>query len=149
MGASETPTDAADFAMFYLYRQGDGTAFMSPNPIPGEPGLSAPELAERMADSIEWLDARAAAGSNMGAPRHDNNYGRAAQCLDEARAALAAAPGPVSAEMEELKRAIRSFQRADTEFTRATYAGKQPRLNIAGTRYAITKHRLFCRLRSA
>ena len=66
--------------------------------------------------------------------------------LDVVDNALAAAPGPVSADMEELKRAIRSFQRADTEFTRATYAGKQPRLNIAGTRYAITKHRLFSRL---
>jgi hypothetical protein len=39
--------------------------------------------------------------------------------------------------------ALRSFRSADTEFTRASNTGEQPRLNKAGTRYAIAKHRLF------
>ncbi len=44
---------------------------------------------------------------------------------------------------EALLKAVRSFRRADTEFHRANNTGEQPRLNKAGTRYAIAKIKLF------
>jgi hypothetical protein len=44
---------------------------------------------------------------------------------------------------DKLRRAIKSFKNADVEYTRAIQADTQPRLNKAGTRYAIAKYRLF------
>jgi len=45
--------------------------------------------------------------------------------------------------LDRLRKAVRSFQNADTEYRRAKYTGEQPRLNKAGTRYVIAKHRMF------
>ncbi len=42
-----------------------------------------------------------------------------------------------------LLKQVRAFERADTEFRRASGTGEQPRLNIAGSRYAVAKIRLF------
>lgn len=55
--------------------------------------------------------------------------------------------------LEERKRAagmmqaLKKFWRADRELYRAENAGEQPRLNKAGTSYAIAKIRLFKHLR--
>ena len=46
-------------------------------------------------------------------------------------------------EAQELAKAIRLFESADTELRRAITAGTQPRLSDAGTRYAIAKSRVF------
>ena len=49
-------------------------------------------------------------------------------------------------EIERLRtalKAVRSFERADTEFSRAQNTGEQPRLSKAGTRYALAKSRMF------
>jgi hypothetical protein len=43
----------------------------------------------------------------------------------------------------ELEKAVRSFQRADTEYRRAKNADEQPRLSKAGTRYQCAKWRMF------
>ncbi len=51
--------------------------------------------------------------------------------------------GAMADSIERLLKAIRSFERADTEFHRASNAAEQPRLSNAGTRYAVSKIRLF------
>jgi hypothetical protein len=50
---------------------------------------------------------------------------------------------------EELLKAIKRFERADTEYRRAHHSCEQPRLNRAGTAYAIAKTALFKAARSA
>lgn len=49
----------------------------------------------------------------------------------------------MSAELVELLRLTKAFKRADDEFRRAKNSGTQPRLNKAGTSYAVAKWRLF------
>jgi len=44
---------------------------------------------------------------------------------------------------DALLKTVKAFHNADVEFNRATVTGEQPRLNKAGTRYAIAKIRLF------
>ena len=46
-------------------------------------------------------------------------------------------------EIERLRTAIRSFERADTEMRRAEATMEQPRLQRAGDRWAMARYRLF------
>ncbi len=46
-------------------------------------------------------------------------------------------------ENERLRKAIRSFERADTEMRRAEATMEQPRLQRAGDRFAMARYRLF------
>jgi hypothetical protein len=50
---------------------------------------------------------------------------------------------PLPASAQRLYHAIRSFERADTEYRRARNADAQPRLNKAGSAFRVAKARLF------
>lgn len=50
-------------------------------------------------------------------------------------------------QLDALMKAVRSFERADTELRRATAVHEQPRLANAGSRYQFAKWRLFSTLR--
>ncbi len=46
-------------------------------------------------------------------------------------------------ENDKLRKAIRSFERAETELRRASLTAEQPRLQRAGNRYASARYRMF------
>jgi len=66
--------------------------------------------------------------------------------VDEAASALSRLEkenADKDAVIAELRKRIRSFERADVEYGRAKRAEEQPRLSNAGTSYAIAKIHLF------
>ena len=112
-------------------------AFVSAMNAAPQPASDVPhDVVRALEEALELLQEKRH-GNPARSPGHN-----AQNAIKRALAGIAT-PAPSTSTEEALRKAVRSFERADQEFSRASNSGEQPRLSNAGTAYQVAKWKLF------